>query len=352
MQSELRPSTYQFRREHLQQDVLAIMGRLWGIYKPLTHNPSPNPVSLTRDDLQTLTQQEYVVAKKTDGVRYNLVMGKHSKGGRPFAAMVDRALNVFQVELFAPRHYFNGSLFDGELVWNKNHHCLNYLVWDVVSVDGNSIGKRDLMARYEMINQAFPQESEWDKTMLTDKPLEQAKKFAQSDKIVAVPNEHTPLFLYSKPCVKVDSLSSLHRTATSHDTDGYVFTPIAAPVFKNRHTSMFKWKFEPTIDVRYVPGYRLFCMHGKHEVDVTVALSRWVVTIDKRDVSSLPSDPDTSMILELSLKVDENRVICRLHRFRQDKLTPNDYRTIEGVFNEIKESVQLNTLLHLHDKSI
>ena len=141
-------------------------------------------------------------------------------------------------------------------------------------------------------------------------------------------------------------MASLHRMTTTHDTDGYIFTPVNAPVFKNRHETMFKWKFHPTIDVRYVPGYRMFCMNGKIEVSVAEALPAWHVVIDDRDVASLPSDTSSSMILELTLKVDaDNQVKCRLHRFRKDKVTPNDFRTIEGIFQEIQDSVPLEALL-------
>ena len=340
--SNLKPSCYLFLRKKLKQDVLNTMGQLWGIYKPLTHNPSPNPVSLTSKDLRLLVENEYVVAKKTDGIRYNLVLGRHVETGRPFAAMVDRALRVFQIEIFAPRMYFNGSLFDGELVWNKQHHCFNYFVFDVISVAKDQIGKKPLMKRYEVINHLFMQEGDWDQSKLTEKPLEAAKRVSGTNKIVAVPDSNHMLFLYSKPCVKVEALPSLHRSSTNHDNDGYIFTPVNAPVYKNRHTTLFKWKFQPTIDIRYCTQ-GLVCMNGKREISLNEVLPEWKFVFDDKITES------SNLILELSLQVHETKkeIYCHVHRVRNDKKTPNDYRTIKGIIDEICNSVSLEQLLAL-----
>ena len=348
--NNLKPSSYIFFRKHLRQDVLDTMGKLWGIYKPLTHNPSPNPVSLTLNDLKRITEHEYVVAKKTDGIRYNLVLGKHVESGRPFAAMVDRALCVYQIEIFAPKIYFEGSLFDGELVWNKHQHCFNYFVFDVISVAKDEIGKKTLLTRYEVINKLFMQEGDWDKTKLTDKPLEVAKRLSGGNKIISVPDANNMLFLYSKPCVKVEALASLHRSSTNHDNDGYIFTPVNAPVYKNRHTSLFKWKFQPTIDVRYIRDgmkFSLSCMHEKSEFLLHERIPDWNFIFDEKEQASIPES--SNMILELNLKINEQKkeIDCHVHRVRNDKNTPNDYRTIKGIIDEICNSVSLEQLLAL-----
>ena len=54
------------------------------------YNPSPNPVSISKEILCIITNENYVVAEKTDGVRYMLVLCSRDNDNKHVAAMIDR----------------------------------------------------------------------------------------------------------------------------------------------------------------------------------------------------------------------------------------------------------------------
>nr|UMO78765.1 mRNA capping enzyme, catalytic domain containing protein [Pandoravirus belohorizontensis] len=83
-------------------------------------NPGPNPISVSLAVLRDLNPDEYVVAEKTDGVRYALLLCG-DEAGRPMAVMIDRAGRKFEVAVRAAARFFGGTgtLFDGELAWER-----------------------------------------------------------------------------------------------------------------------------------------------------------------------------------------------------------------------------------------
>ena len=116
----LTPS-YNVVEEGPQRDayVRAIAG-MWGVPDTFTHNPAPNPISIERKHLGNLRRNQYVVAEKSDGVRYLLLLTRDLQG-RNVAVMADRTYRFWEVEVLASAAYFDsgGSLFDGELVWSS-----------------------------------------------------------------------------------------------------------------------------------------------------------------------------------------------------------------------------------------
>jgi len=289
------------------------------------------------------------VAKKSDGIRYNLLLGTHANK-RPYAVLINRALEIYQIQVFAPRCYFEGSLFDGELVWHREHHCLIYLVFDVVSSCKDRIGKRNLLERYDAISRIFPQECDWDRQSLTDHPIKKAQQLAESGKIVCVPDVENLLFIYSKPSVRTNALDAIVRSLPdcNHDNDGLIFTPIDEPIRKNRHDSMFKWKFTPSVDLRYVALgsglYQLWCMDGDREVLITDAIQDWNFQIDTIDLDSYAIGGKHIIEMNVVLNEQTKTITCKRHRIRTDKPSPNDIRTILAIIREIKESITLDEL--------
>ena len=98
-----------------------IMSQAWGLNKIIHHNPSPNPISLDRRHLNDLEAHlsEFIVAEKSDGVRYQLVMGMNESRG--FAVLVNRRMQMYEVSVYANPDYFKGSVFDGEMVLENFH---------------------------------------------------------------------------------------------------------------------------------------------------------------------------------------------------------------------------------------
>lgn len=336
----------------MKKEILAIFAKMWEIQGTLTHNPSPNPVSLRRENLPEITQNNYVVARKTDGVRYNLLLANFSQSGQPFSAMIDRSLVVYQVEVFAKKFYFDGTLLDGELVWNEKRHCLNYFVFDVMMVSGNNVSQKNLIQRFEIINKLFPsEEGGWDSDAIRDKPLERARVLAENDKIVAAPHRSNLLFMYSKPCVHTSSMGMLERQSSSHACDGYVFTPIDMGVRRNRHKQLFKWKPDPTIDLRCLKeetsDLQLLCGEGKNEFDVQEKIPEWQFSVDLNALMKATQTLNSIVEFQIRVNPTDKQVWCAVHRVRSDKASPNDVKTILGIIAETQENISVRELLSL-----
>jgi len=353
-EADRKPSFMFIRQPALYGDVKKQIAQFWGINRRLTHNPAPNPVSLTREHLPLLRNELYVAAEKSDGVRYLLLISKFSTGDRPFAVMVDRAFKMYQIEIFAPHYVYHGSLFDGELVWDKKSNCLKFLIFDVVAYAGKSVRHHYFLQRYEIINQAFLSQEEWGKDHIKDYSVacETASAFAAEKKIVAIPQSQKLLFIYSKPVVLFNLFGSLTRsvTALNHESDGFLFTPVKCKVLHNTHATMFKWKFDPSVDfqVEQEPGggHRFSCSDGNKIVQLKYAFPAWEFVFESAHGFRL--HPKQKFIIETVIKEKQghsNQFVCTFHRFRPDKTRPNNKNTVERIIEEIREGITLEELV-------
>lgn len=124
------------------------------------YNPAPNPVSLSLESLATITPDEYVVAEKTDGTRYSLVLCTDPHDNeKPVAVLMDRACNKWTVPIRAPRYLFvECSLFDGEMVRRVSQpDKWDYYVFDAVYVGGRPQRNVPYNDRKDLIHRFFPQ---------------------------------------------------------------------------------------------------------------------------------------------------------------------------------------------------
>ena len=131
-------------------------GRLlsvWGYRKQIGHFPGCNPVPVDRETLHNLATHDYVVAYKTDGVRHMLLLTTRPDGV-PVALMIDRALIMYEVEVWGNKHFFTGgTLLDGELTWDgPEERALAFLVFDVVAVSGERCTARPFGDRLQIIH--------------------------------------------------------------------------------------------------------------------------------------------------------------------------------------------------------
>lgn len=229
---------------------------LWGYKKTLHRNPSPNPVSLQKSDIDTIYDTPYVVSEKSDGVRYLLLLGRynHEQSQEPFAVMIDRKYRIFEINVVAEEHYYNGTLFDGELVWeySKNNKQVPrhlFLVFDCVAVSSKPVRHLNYIERFEHIVNAIDTNNFDIMDHLNDverKCIEQARQ----GKIVCLGNSFCIKFI-PKRAFRVKQLSSLWRNRKSlkHNSDGLIFTPIHEQVQTGTHPRCFKWKANHTIDL-------------------------------------------------------------------------------------------------------
>lgn len=203
-----------------------------------TRFPGPNPVSLDTGHYPALRSQPYYVCEKTDGVRFLLLCCTVPAAGTgellKVCALVDRAMTAYLAPLrHVPRAMFQGSLLDGELVWNKADERWEYLVFDAVCVSGVPVMTDGLRDRLEAVHAALRVYA-WD--------------------------PRDPLALRVKSFIGCgsgnwDALDDhMAEAAARYDVDGVILTPALAPVVYGRHNGMFKLKFEARHTVDFLVG--------------------------------------------------------------------------------------------------
>lgn len=263
-------------------------------------NPGPNPVSVSLAALRDLNPDEYVVAEKTDGVRYALLLCSDETGS-PMAVMVDRAGRKFEVAVRAAARFFAGAgtLLDGELAWERPLPHVQQTAAPTprpITVDllvgagkeapsvgrpglpGQSTTTGDAMAMTAHITepQATAATSAPGETLVywvfdavrvagvsqRDADYETRIELVQrliegreaDDLIEAAPDANAHgLAFRAKPCVParlVDSVWSTDAPRLRHGSDGLILTPLRDPIRMGTHWRQFKWKHRHTLDLQ------------------------------------------------------------------------------------------------------
>lgn len=378
----LRPSIHEVTDKKKVTYIHELMTKLWGCRHTIQHNPAANPKSLARKDIQILKKTPYVVSEKSDGVRYLLLLGMYpinilqagNSQQQHFSVLIDRANRIFQVQIYAIEPFFDGSLFDGELVCGKYSERHIYLVFDVISYQGDSsIQKENYVKRHEIVSGTFLQAEQTDAMLTKDTKqwIQMAKDFAiQEEKIVAIGDEYA-LSFHSKPCFQLKHLAVLQRSIPSllHWSDGLIFTPIEEQVQMRGNSNIFKWKENHTIDFLLKAklisdsDWNLSLFHSENGVIVNssknfIENKIKVVLDNETNLETLLEAYDTSgqhtieTIIECHCYLknmnkttpiktidDIKEVACQVIRLRTDKKTPNNSKTIMQTFHNMIENI-------------
>jgi len=346
------------------------------------YNPSPNPVSIRRDELSALKNDDYVVTEKSDGCRYMLVLTKNEDKSN-VAIMMDRACCKYEIRIYSKPAYFEGTVFDGELVWEtdlvgqQEVKRLVYWVFDIVSVAGVSVREKSYPERYNILHKLI---SDPDKYEIKDPQAEEdyCQKLASSNKIVAIQNGHYLCFR-PKPCFRLNNIEALwtSRKKLKHSSDGLIFIPINEPVRTGTHFGMFKYKMDHTIDMRLQltekdNNWQVGLYYGEDRglekgrvVDVlpSVDASQGFDYFGNKLYFKLHRDEivekmiaklktanvkEFSCIIECSIKFGgankESELVCFIKKIRTDKTVPNNYRTIQQTILNAQESIGFEEL--------
>ena len=358
----LVPSFSEVDCEARRAELVATIQRMWGLPRTFLHNPAPNPISIERRHLPELSRQKYVVAEKSDGVRYLLLLTRDG-GGRNLAVMADRTYRFWEVEVVAKASYFEGgSLFDGELVWSRGAHgpCKRYLAFDVVVSEGVSHMRRNYVDRIALLHRAFPpQGSEGGGGAAAATALAVAG-------YIAADGNPDALALQPKACFSTDNLEALRRQCSrlAHSSDGLIFTPTAEPVMRGTHWSMYKWKEVNSIDlrVRAEPlldgGWRVDLFGGNDAAEQNLTSADGGFEFQGRPVRFVPaSSPELEQLLAHAAGAPVNAVVecvcelegdvvsCRVVRVRSDKDVPNNSVTIARTLVNIAERISFEELV-------
>lgn len=316
-------------------------------------HPAPNPVSIERRQIGQLRAQPYLAALKSDGVRYSLLLTKYD--GEPRALMINRSLDVYEVEVWANEAFFEApTLFDGELVWESVEAGLRllYLVFDVIRLRGRRCDGLRYSDRLAEVHRHILSELPAG-VHETDVNLEQM--IIDEDKVFAMNNPYG-LRLLPKRFVPMAQLDALWETrgASRHRNDGLVFVKDSAKISTGTDYDMFKWKPENTIDIKYIhersgAQHLLFLSRGSEVAGDEVLFhgETWNVRLEANKMiqclieAERKRDGTLCAILECLCKLhaDERRVQLFPIKCRVDKSTPNDVAVVRATLKNVEEAI-------------
>jgi hypothetical protein len=168
-----------------------------------------------------------------DGVRYVLCMGRHTPDGSAYSVLIGRDMRMFQLQVFGIESFFYGSVFDGELVHDKISGEFHYLVFDTVMIKGSSVRRGGLERRTLHLSVSFPD--------ATPENIESKLRIAKAGKIVSM----EPGLAFRKKRYYNRSYCDTYFPRAN----GVILMPVDCPVRSGTHRKMFRWMYEPTVDV-------------------------------------------------------------------------------------------------------
>lgn len=304
--------------------------------KPLGEFPACNPVGIRREHVPLLSRDEYVVALKSDGVRYALFLFLRSEG-TGVALMIDRSWNMYEVDVLAPEEYFErGTLLEGELVLenSEKEERMVFLVFDCVLSRGERFGERPFLERLEEARR-LTHTSE-DISALPQKDMEE--EVLASDAIVLI---HFDPRLVIRPKQFVDRIHAKRMWSFRHDAthrvDGVILNKASAPYNHGtaRGGSVLKWKEHTTVDFELRNG--LLCTREAPLPDTL--LGRRVI-VHTSDVS--PSVDGE--ICEFSIKIKDDKVQFFPVRRRKDKGFANGDKVLHAAVHDTLDPVRCDDI--------
>jgi len=247
--------------------IRSVVCRLWGQVRLLQTCPGPNPVCMERSHIPHVAscENEYVVAEKTDGVRYLLcccasdhVAGE--EGGKHLAFMIDRAFDAYEVEIEGlPDVIYKGTLLDGELVAEHDGN-LKYLVYDTVACAGSHVGNtEDYVRRLDLLAPLIEQ----DIPPKNAPPSATSSKPAGPVRVLPCSSVHGGFPILRKPVysgafarhimymagIGVPPPPGPELGRFRHASDGVILTPSDMAVVTGTHWSALKLKDQNPIDL-------------------------------------------------------------------------------------------------------
>jgi hypothetical protein len=229
-------------------DALKVIGTLSGIHElgaPTSSSrtrkrhgafPGPNPVSIERADFHKLNEQPYAVTEKTDGVRMLMCMYR-TPSMLDVCVVMDRATSTFLFPIQnTPKPLFQGTLLDGELVFDLLENVWTYLIFDAVCVCGVPVFQFPFSKRMHAVSTALK--------AYVPRP--------HHDAGILVPKKFLPL---QKEMVAQMEFH-VANVQKRYPTDGVIFMPEFDQVKYGRHDNLLKLKQKHSVDF-IVKGGRL-----------------------------------------------------------------------------------------------
>ncbi len=307
-------SAHEVHHPGAQSMVKAELALMWSLGGYVDGRfPCNNPCSLMRRDLATLRKYRHWIGEKTDGVRMYLLLGWLPSRADPYAFLIDRTCKLIAVSLSVrvPSAYYDGSLFDGELV-ARDDGSYEYVVFDCVASCGLDYKAQFHPTRMRAVERAFK-----DGVFQFQEPLIASR--VKEWKILSR-----------------DAALQLQPLVEQGVVDGVILARENAPLRLGMQTDMLKWKpaTKHTIDFVWRDG-QLLLRDGEH----LVSPSHIVLHFDT-DTSAYP----TECVLECEFTSKDAPWIARVVKVRADKTEPNSVHVAELTLQNIEEAIRFDEL--------
>ena len=316
--------------------------QFWNLPRSIAHFPAANPVSVERSNFPALQNDDFLAALKTDGVRHLMLLTVRRDTVEPISIMIDRTLKMYEIVIWASESYFvKGSLFDGELVWNKDQHdTLDFMVFDVVCNKGIRCVNLPYRDRLQVLH---------DTILVMSKQCDNIEdRLAAEDKLIAM-NNLCNLRVLPKKCVPRSQVRSIwqEREFDPHRSDGIIFTKNGSGVQLGTCNDIFKWKPSHSIDVRVDTNLHVYANCNASSRTQLLFQSADGLTyelVNNRLIAAISEH--LPCIIECLLVVDSAAQTVRLHpqRERLDKKSPNTLRVIEATLRNAQEMIHIDEL--------
>ena len=287
--------------------------------------PAPQPVSIEKKDFIKLKQYKYFTSLKLDGVRFLMYFIKDRKNTNQ-CIIINRALNLYNIVIDAEDTIYNGTLLDGEIIFNKDTKQWNFMIHDALMLCGNKINKLSHSVR------------------LADTRccIESFIKY----------NNDSTLNISVKPFYPFDEFSKFIENVynKSDNNDGIIFMPENLPVISGTQYSMLKWKPEDkhTFDFLVKEEGENMEAYVFHSGNINLFAKIHNSTEDGKlfiEKTKNLVDYKNECIVECSFNKEKNNFVPFL--IRTDKTHPNSLRTIERTLFNINENITINDFMKI-----
>jgi hypothetical protein len=305
--------------------------------------PGPQPVSIERKDFTKLQQYKYYVSLKLDGVRFLMYFIK-DKNERSQCIIVNRALNFFNINIKCEENIYNGTLFDGEVIFNKTDNKWYFYIHDALVLCGNKINKLTHSVRLNDTKCCI-------QTYIDNGNAGNNDNAKNNDNGTDIKNT---LIISVKEFYEFSNFNNfvekVYSSSNNVYNDGLIFMPENLPVISGTQYSMLKWKPEDkhTFDflIKEVEiGLEVYVYHMGN-------IKQFANIHNKTDEGKTFIDMVKSMdkyknecIVECSFNKEINNFTPLL--IRTDKTHPNSLRTIERTLFNINENIKIEDFAKL-----
>ena len=319
-------SAFRIDTPEIREKVYLECEKLYGLKLKRDYFPGPQPVTIEVKDIPKL-KQGYMVCEKTDGERAILLL--INIDNKPMCFIINRNNELYFMDLGFKKEVFEGSIFDGEIIKNKNG-VWNYIIHDCTCYNGQSYLEQSHNLRYACIIDLI------------------VKRYNNKERDPF--NIKTKLFYNYGP--RLDLTWKHIEATTENKIDGLIFTKIDHPVIFGRDYNLLKWKELHTLDLLVKTESKLINLYyqKRNELILYKTLTKENEKIVKEFLTkagitktSITKTSITKTGIVIEFKFENNLFVP--YRLRTDKSLPNSLTTVQNTMINIEEAITIQNLI-------